>query len=222
MYTMNEQVYNRCETLPCVSRKVSPGTVIDKVHQSGNRHRRLKLNNSRQVAMTKTDPSRYSECVDEEKRIMQEGKQRRLQRKMIDKWVMMRRYVLLLESRRNPFPNMDSTLHIPCDPMEWSPEHVTIWLDYMARRYNIQHIPYESFQMNGKGLCIMPKPGFLRRVPRKGHLMHHDLYQRIKQSRFGIDLKKQHVPLNLKLPSKSVTSTAIGKANSDLCRDKLN
>ncbi|XP_077994611.1 uncharacterized protein LOC144448295 [Glandiceps talaboti] len=127
---------------------------------------------------------------DNSRRVMQEGRQRRLKRKMIDTWLSARQSVIRNEYHYRTQVLTDSTLHIPLDPLEWSTDDVKTWLQNMADQFGIQNMPYEHFQMNGKGLCIMPTDGFSRRVPEKGHLLKKDFYRRLKESRTGLNLKK--------------------------------
>ncbi|XP_070562614.1 uncharacterized protein [Ptychodera flava] len=143
----------------------------------------------RRQTMTKSEPT-APRTGDTDRKVMHDGNQRRLRRKMLEKWIVTRRCVLMNEYGYSNGRVMDEKLNIPSDPMEWSPDDVITWLRHMAVQCQITDIPYEYFQMNGRGLCIMPTEGLLRRVPGKGILLKRDLYRRINNSRLGLNLKK--------------------------------
>ncbi|XP_038047153.1 uncharacterized protein LOC119721240 isoform X2 [Patiria miniata] len=71
-------------------------------------------------------------------------------------------------------------LQLPIDPRSWSTNDVRTWLGHMTKSHDLEVDP-SFFQMNGRGLCLMPLKGFLFRVPDHGKLLYEDFRGRLRQ-----------------------------------------
>ncbi|XP_022089173.1 uncharacterized protein LOC110978461 isoform X2 [Acanthaster planci] len=69
---------------------------------------------------------------------------------------------------------------LPSDPRLWSPYDVTAWLSRMEESHGLD-VDHSFFQMNGRGLCLMPLKGFLFRVPDHGGLLYEDFRGRLRK-----------------------------------------
>jgi hypothetical protein len=61
-----------------------------------------------------------------------------------------------------------------CDVMEW--------LKWTSKIYKIKSIDFDKFRMNGKGLCMLPRNGFLYRVPGGGEQLYEDFQMRLQEA----------------------------------------
>ena len=69
------------------------------------------------------------------------------------------------------------------DPLQWSVDQVFQWLDWSQEKYHISRpINKYYFEMNGLGVVMIPKQGFIRRVGEKGILLYQDLHHRLKNT----------------------------------------
>lgn len=56
------------------------------------------------------------------------------------------------------------------------------WLKWTARVYNIRNIDFDKFRMNGKGLCMLTRNGFIYRVPDGGEHLYEDFQIRLREA----------------------------------------
>ncbi|XP_078587994.1 uncharacterized protein LOC144869027 [Branchiostoma floridae x Branchiostoma japonicum] len=76
----------------------------------------------------------------------------------------------------------DATCKVPNDPRSWSREDVRTWLEWAQTHYTVGELDAGKFIMNGKGLCLMDKKGFVYRVPGKGEVLYLDFQERLFQA----------------------------------------
>ena len=70
-----------------------------------------------------------------------------------------------------------------CDVMEW--------LKWTSKIYKIKSIDFDKFRMNGKGLCMLPRNGFLYRVPGGGEQLYEDFQMRLQEAS-GVSSRQHH------------------------------
>ncbi|KAI8485990.1 hypothetical protein Bbelb_363110 [Branchiostoma belcheri] len=71
---------------------------------------------------------------------------------------------------------------VPNDPRSWSRDDVRTWLLWAQAHYTVGELDAGKFIMNGKGLCLMDKKGFVYRVPAKGEVLYLDFQERLFQA----------------------------------------
>ena len=68
----------------------------------------------------------------------------------------------------------------PLDPLKWSVDDVRDWLDMMVEKFSISNLDKRKFSMNGLGIALIPKKGFVKRLGVPGILLYHDYHSRLK------------------------------------------
>ena len=66
------------------------------------------------------------------------------------------------------------------------------WLKWASKIYNIRSIDFDKFRVNGKGLCMLPRNGFLYRVPSGGEHLYEDFQMRLKEASSAPSQQQQH------------------------------
>ncbi|XP_056589211.1 transcription factor ETV7 isoform X2 [Triplophysa dalaica] len=68
------------------------------------------------------------------------------------------------------------------NPSLWNKEDVNLWLRWAHREYSLRRPDHQSFEMNGKALCLLTKEDFRLRCPSSGDVLY-ELLQHVKQQR---------------------------------------
>lgn len=68
------------------------------------------------------------------------------------------------------------------DPRNWEMRDVLEWLRWAGKMYNIKNADLDKFRMNGKGLCMLTRNGFLYRVPNGGDLLFRDFQMQLQEA----------------------------------------
>lgn len=92
---------------------------------------------------------------------------------------------------------------VPSDPRNWEIRDVLEWLRWAANLYNIRNVDFDKFRMNGKGLCMLTRNGFLYRVPNGGELLHEDFQMRLQEASASSSQQRLpmfHPPQNVPFP----------------------
>ncbi|KAL8614134.1 hypothetical protein ACOMHN_026351 [Nucella lapillus] len=63
-------------------------------------------------------------------------------------------------------------------PVLWAKQDVRAWLEFCAEDFSIAHVRPDTFDMNGKALCLLTRKDFMERDPASGDLLYNAL-QRI-------------------------------------------
>ena len=63
------------------------------------------------------------------------------------------------------FRREQERLKIPFDPMQWSELHVGHWIDWAIKEFQLESVDPENFRINGKMLCEMTHPEFVKLIP---------------------------------------------------------
>ena len=69
------------------------------------------------------------------------------------------------------------------------------WLKWASKIYNIRSIDFDKFRVNGKGLCMLPRNGFLYRVPSGGEHLYEDFQMRLKEASSAPSQQQQQHPV---------------------------
>ena len=89
------------------------------------------------------------------------------------------------------------------DPCNWEIHDVLEWLRWAAEIYNIKNVDLDKFRMNGKGLCMLSRNGFLYRVPSGGELLYGDFQMRLQEASSSCSRQTQpvfHAPCSVPFP----------------------
>lgn len=65
------------------------------------------------------------------------------------------------------------------------------WLKWVSKIYNIRSIDFDKFRMNGKGLCMLQRNGYLYRVPNGGEHLYQDFQMRLQEAS-GVTSRQHH------------------------------
>ncbi|XP_041472255.1 proline-rich protein 36-like isoform X2 [Lytechinus variegatus] len=84
------------------------------------------------------------------------------------------------KSSKSPSSPRLNLSNIPPDPRKWTSLHVGSWVEAVAAKYAFE-VNKSDFQMNGMGLCLMKREGFLHRVPEHGTILFEDFRKRLRQ-----------------------------------------
>lgn len=68
------------------------------------------------------------------------------------------------------------------NPSLWNKEDVNLWLRWAQREYSLRRADHQTFEMNGKALCLLTKEDFRLRCPSSGDVLY-ELLQHVKQQR---------------------------------------
>ncbi|CAG2205502.1 GABPA [Mytilus edulis] len=63
------------------------------------------------------------------------------------------------------FRREQERLKIPFDPNQWSELHVRHWIDWAIKEFHLDGVAAESFHINGRQLCEMTHPEFVKLIP---------------------------------------------------------
>ncbi|XP_063440106.1 GA-binding protein alpha chain-like isoform X4 [Mytilus trossulus] len=63
------------------------------------------------------------------------------------------------------FRREQERLKIPFDPNQWSELHVRHWIDWAIKEFHLDGVTAESFHINGRQLCEMTHPEFVKLIP---------------------------------------------------------
>ncbi|XP_072034957.1 uncharacterized protein [Amphiura filiformis] len=83
------------------------------------------------------------------------------------------------DDSRTPSPAVNASPPVPNDPREWSRSDVSRWLQWATAFYSLDTIDLSKFAMNGRGLCLMTRQGFLERAPTSGDVLFSDFQRRV-------------------------------------------
>lgn len=68
------------------------------------------------------------------------------------------------------------------DPRVWSRSDVSRWLQWCTSFYQLDSIDISKFGMNGRGVCLMTRQGFMERAPSSGDVLYGDFSRRVAVS----------------------------------------
>eukprot|EP00731_Ephydatia_muelleri_P006282 Em0003g530a len=75
----------------------------------------------------------------------------------------------------------DEMTFLPKNPLKWTVSGVRSWLDMMAGMHSISNLDKTKFSMNGLGVALIPKKGFVKRLGQQhGFLLYKDYHRRLK------------------------------------------
>lgn len=66
------------------------------------------------------------------------------------------------------------------NPLKWTTKEVEDWLDIMEKMYSISNLDKRKFSMNGLGVALIPKKGFVKRLGQYGTLLYQDYHRRLE------------------------------------------
>ncbi|XP_038054201.1 transcription factor ETV7-like [Patiria miniata] len=64
------------------------------------------------------------------------------------------------------------------DPRLWKRTDVASWLQWAVEFYQLDSVDTLKFAMNGRGLCLLTRSGFMTRAPSCGDILHSDFQRR--------------------------------------------
>ncbi|XP_022083834.1 transcription factor ETV6-like isoform X2 [Acanthaster planci] len=64
------------------------------------------------------------------------------------------------------------------DPRLWTRADVVSWLEWARGFYQLDSVDTTKFAMNGRGLCLLTRSGFMNRAPSCGDVLHSDFQRR--------------------------------------------
>ncbi|XP_071809463.1 SAM pointed domain-containing Ets transcription factor-like [Asterias amurensis] len=64
------------------------------------------------------------------------------------------------------------------DPRLWKRSDVSDWLLWAVMFYQVDQVDTSKFAMNGRGLCLLTRSGFISRAPSCGDILHSDFQRR--------------------------------------------
>ena len=64
------------------------------------------------------------------------------------------------------------------DPRLWKRSDVSDWLLWAVMFYQVDQVDTSKFAMNGRGLCLLTRSGFMSRAPSCGDILHSDFQRR--------------------------------------------
>lgn len=82
-----------------------------------------------------------------------------------------------------PLPIIIRSFPLPFqpDPRLWTREHVALWLQKAAVRFQLSKTYPNKFPMNGKALLLLTREMFLYRVPEGGGLLYEDIRYKMQK-----------------------------------------
>eukprot|EP00062_Callorhinchus_milii_P024624 gi/632984729/ref/XP_007909287.1/ PREDICTED: transcription factor ETV6 [Callorhinchus milii] len=72
--------------------------------------------------------------------------------------------------------------HLRLQPVFWSRDDVGQWLKWAEKEYSLRPIDSNTFEMNGKALCLLTKEDFRYRSSHSGDVLYELLHHILKQS----------------------------------------
>ncbi|XP_059474002.1 ets DNA-binding protein pokkuri isoform X2 [Neocloeon triangulifer] len=108
-------------------------------------------------------------------------------------------------------PSLDLKTHLPSslasDPRHWSREDVLAFLRWCEREFDLPRFDADTFQMNGKALCLLTKTDLNERAPGAGDVLHNVLHMLSKEAQNQAVAAACAAAVRA-LPSSPVTPTA--------------
>ncbi|CAB3368908.1 Hypothetical predicted protein [Cloeon dipterum] len=106
---------------------------------------------------------------------------------------------------------MDFKTHLPAtlttEPRNWSREDVLTFLRWCETEYDLPRFDGDTFQMNGKALCLLTKSDLNERAPGTGDVLHNVLQMLSKEAQAHM-MAIATVVMQRGMPSSPVTPTA--------------
>uniref|UniRef100_A0A6P4FCZ6 DNA-binding protein Ets97D n=1 Tax=Drosophila rhopaloa TaxID=1041015 RepID=A0A6P4FCZ6_DRORH len=114
------------------------------------------------------------------------------------------------------FKREQARLKIPEAAMEWTQSHVSHWLEWAIKQFELRGINMSDWQINGQELCVMTHEEFSRKLPRDPGNVFWTHLQLLKECNFVSVVHKQAEELRKPKQPRIMAASAISTTTSSL------